>query len=44
MAMKTLKRTLKLAAALVGIATAGALIFAVMYLILWGAFYAGIPM
>lgn len=39
-----MKQTLKAPAAFIGVAAAGALAFAALYFLMWGAFYAGIPM
>ena len=39
-----MKQTLKATAAVVGMLAAVALIFAALYLFMWAAYYAGIPM
>ncbi len=40
----TMKHTLKATAAILGIVAAGLLGFAVLYVFMWAAYYAGIPM
>lgn len=39
-----MKQTLKATAAILGIVAAGLLGFAVLYIFMWAAYYAGIPM
>ena len=39
-----MKQTIKATAAVIGIIAAVALMFAALYLFMWAAYYAGIPM